>query len=111
MECFLKNAGNFRKFPEKGKIGTAKRRCRGIVQRSGGQILSQNIALQWFAKQSCQHKGNEGVGQHVGAVVDQGIGGGRGEGPLHELRGSQNLINCDAADVVEIGRASCRERV
>ena len=71
MECFLEIAVNFRKFPANGE---KQRRPPDGAVKSGVQILPQDIALEGFIEQGGDHQSNDGVGQHIGAVVDQGIG-------------------------------------
>ena len=51
----------------------------------------QNVLFQGLIQHRRDDQRNDGIGQHIGAVIDQRIGGRTGEGPLHELRGSQNF--------------------
>ncbi len=66
-----------------------------------GEVLAQNVSLEGHVQHPGNHQGQNRVGQHVGSVVHQGVDAGAGEGHAQQLRGGDDPIDGDAADVVD----------
>lgn len=64
-------------------------------------VLPQDIFFHGLIQKRRNDQGDDGVGQHVGAVIDDGIELRTGECPLHKCGRDQNFIDGHAADIVD----------